>query len=419
MMPPERNKQRSSLDGVHRKHKRQPDLRPDHDLPAPKQPVLIREHEPEKIAPDTGKSVSASDLPELTGSDAQADERPAKRRNIKKWLLGILLVLLLLLGGAGATGYTWYQQQLSPVSEDTSQRVRVIIAEGMTPSAIAQLLEDEGVIRNKMAFSIHAKLTGVENRLKAGTYSLQPSLPTTAIISNLVDGKQDTFRITFLPGDTLANNRQKIIDAGFSEDDVDAALNKSYDRTLFASKPVEADLEGYIFGETYEFTAAATPETILNRTFDEFEAFIIENNLSSAYKKQKLTLYQGITLASIIQKEVSGEKDSRQVAQVFFKRLNEGLPLGADATFVYAAKKAGQQPTVDFESRYNTRKYKGLPPGPISVPGVHALLAVANPAQGDFLYFVSGDDGKNYFSRTLNEHEANTRAHCKKNCALF
>ena len=95
------------------------------------------------------------------------------------------------------------------------------------------------------------------------------------------------------------------------------------------------------------------------------------------------------------------------------------MPLGADATFVYAAKQAGKQPTVDFDSLYNTRTHKGLPPGPISAPGVHALRAVAAPAQGDYLYFVSGDDGKNHFTRTLAEHEAATRQYCIKNCALF
>jgi UPF0755 protein len=107
------------------------------------------------------------------------------------------------------------------------------------------------------------------------------------------------------------------------------------------------------------------------------------------------------------------------VAQIFFKRLREGMPLGADATFVYAANKAGVAPTVDLDSPYNTRIHAGLPPGPISAPGLAALQGVAQPAEGDYLYFVSGDDGKNYYSRTAEEHEANTREHCKINCSLF
>jgi len=284
---------------------------------------------------------------------------------------------------------------------------------------IAQQLEDAGVVRSELAFRIHARLSGTQHNLKAGSYNLQPSISTPAIIEHLVSGKQDTFKIMFRPGETLTDTRTTLIKAGFTEADVTAALQKAYDRPLFAGKPAGADLEGYIFGNTYEFTFDATVETVLDRVFDEFEAYIEDHDLVEAYKKRNLTLYEGITLASIIQKEVAGPDDSKQVAQVFYKRLADGMPLGADATFVYAAKKAGQRPTVNFESPYNTRVHKGLPPGPISSPGSHALLAVAEPATGDYLYFVSGDDGKNYFSKTLDEHETNTRKYCIKNCSLF
>ncbi len=111
--------------------------------------------------------------------------------------------------------------------------------------------------------------------------------------------------------------------------------------------------------------------------------------------------------------------DQKQVAQIFYKRLGEDIPLGADATFVYAAKKLGVTPSVDLDSPYNTRVHAGLPPGPISTPGLSALQAVAQPAPGDYLYFVSGDDGQTYFARTQEEHEANAAQYCKVNCALF
>jgi len=129
-------------------------------------------------------------------------------------------------------------------------------------------------------------------------------------------------------------------------------------------------------------------------------------------------LYQGITLASIIQREVSGTKDQSQVAQVFYSRLAQGTPLGSDVTYQYAAKKLGVTPSPSLDSPYNTRKYAGLPPGPIATPGLSALQAVATPAPGDYLYFLSGDDNVTYFARTDAEHEANIQNHCHKKCLL-
>lgn len=380
---------------------RAPEYRYDHELPAPEPVKLLEDH----------------DKPDLDLKDES--QPPRRKRSLGKKLAIVFVALIAMLLAVAAASYIWYQQQLAPVSSDSSQRVTVKVIPGTAPSAISEQLKEAGVIRSKLAFSVYTKLTKTENTLKAGTYSLQPSQSTQQIVEHLVAGKQDTFQLTFLPGDTLANNRQTLIKAGYAETEVDAALVKQYDRPLFAGKPAGTDLEGYIFGETYEFTTATSVEAVLNRTFDEYEKFLVKNNLEAAYAVQDLTLYEGITLASIIQKEVSGTTDSQQVAQVFYKRMAEGMPLGADATFVYAAKKAGKQPTVDFKSPYNTRINQGLPPGPISAPGANALLAAARPASGDYLYFVSGDDGKNYFTKTLAEHEAATRKYCIKNCALF
>ena len=364
-----------------------------------------------------GHLIDAPHAPRL--EDGQQSQPPKKKRSKLKIFLGVLGVLIIAVAAAIGYAFWWYQQQLQPVEAGSEERVRVEIPAGSSPSIIAETLHAEGIIRDRTAFAIYTKISKTENTLKAGIYNLKKSESVQQIVDHLVAGKQDTFTLTFLPGDTLANNRKKLIQAGYEEAEVDAALAKQYDRPLFAGKPVTADLEGYIFGETYEFTSDVSVEMILNRTFDEYEKYIKQHDLVNGYKKLGMNLYQGITLASIIQKEVSGPEDSRQVSQVFHKRLKDGMPLGADATFVYAAKKEGRQPTVDFDSLYNTRIHKGLPPGPISAPGLNALQAAANPAPGDYLYFVSGDDGKNYFSRTLQEHEANTRAHCIKNCSLF
>ena len=124
-------------------------------------------------------------------------------------------------------------------------------------------------------------------------------------------------------------------------------------------------------------------------------------------------------MASIIQREVITAADAAQVAQVFKKRYDMGMQLGSDVTYQYIADKTGQARNVNLDSPYNTRRYAGLPPGPISTPGLAALKAVAQPAKGDYLYFLSGDDDKTYFARTNEEHEKNIRNHCQEKCQII
>lgn len=313
-----------------------------------------------------------------------------------------------------------YAQLLRPVDlADTTKR-QVTIESGSTLSDISATLHDAGVIRHPLAFTVYTRLRGIQGDLQAGIYELGPNLSTQDVAAMMVEGPEiQDFEVTFLPGATVADGRMALIDAGFAEAEVDAALNKRYKHPLFSGRPASADLEGYLYGDTRRFTSDTPVETVLTQFFDDFYGVVEQNDLIAKYRSHGLSLYEGITLASIIQKEVTGEKDSKQVAQVFYKRLADDMSLGADSTFVFAAKKAGDPPRVDYPSPYNTRIHTGLPPGPISTPGVEALLATASPARGDYLYFVSGDDGKNYFSRTEEDHIKNTKRHCKENCALF
>lgn len=404
---------RPSMDGVHRSApKRQPELRPDHELPAPEPTPLL---DKPKAAVE---KVVAKVTPALT--EIKPDLSVKKLSAKKKWLVPSLVGLAVVLIAAFVSTYVWYQGELAPVSNDTTKRVRVSIKPGTAPSAIAAQLKNVGVIRSEWAFGIHAKLTGTENKLKAGIYNLQPSLSTPAIVDHLVEGTQDTFSVTFLPGDTLANNRERLIKLGiYSTEEIDAALNKKYDRPLFATKPANADLEGYLYGETLEFDSSATVETILNRFFDLMEAVIEENDLVAGYKKQGLTLYEGITLASIVQRETSVAENQKQIARVFMNRMDQGMNLGSDVTYQYAAKKMGVAPHPGIDSPYNTRIHPGLPPGPISAPGKSSLIAVANPGNNDYLFFLSGDDGKMYYAKTDAQHQQNITNHCREKCQIL
>lgn len=342
----------------------------------------------------------------------------APKRSFKKILLWTIGGLIALVIAVAAGGYLWYTNQLQPVAGETSDAIQVEIADGSTPSQIGQLLEEKKVIRNRFAFEIYTRLSGTRSKLQAGLYTLSPSETMQQIVDHIASGKIDQFSITFLPGATLAENRKGLISAGFTENEVDAALQKTYTSPLFAHKPSDTTLEGYIYGETYNFPAGVTVDKIVQTAFDEYYKVLTDNGLIGKFTQHKLNLYQAITLASIIQREVSDPTDQKQVAQVFYKRLADGLPLGSDVTAYYGADLVGKERSVSVDTPYNTRIHTELPPGPIATPGLSALKAVADPASGDYLYFLSGDDDKTYFSRTQEEHDQNIKDHCKIKCAI-
>jgi UPF0755 protein len=326
--------------------------------------------------------------------------------------------LLLLIIATLLSGWFWYQAQLSPRDPNMTERIKVTVEQYSTPAQIGALLEEKDIIRNAWAFTLYARLSGTQDSLQAGTYRLSASESVPEVIGHLTSGKVDTFDITFLPGATLADNRQVFLDAGYSEEETDEALAASYESPLFAGKPASADLEGYIYGETYKFSTDATVEDILNYVFEVYLGVIEDNGIQASLEEKGLTLYQGITLASIVQRE-SGGGDEAQIAQVFYSRLAIGMVLGSDVTYQYIADKTGVARDPNLDSPYNTRRYPGLPPGPIAVPGVNALKAVAEPAEGDYLFFLSGDDDVTYFARTNAEHEQNIVDHCQKKCLIL
>jgi len=336
----------------------------------------------------------------------------------RKWLI-VLTSLLAVVVVAVISGFVWYGQQLSAVDPKSDERVKITIDQGSDVATIANVLKRNDLIRSESAFGLYIRLQGKAGLLQSGAYRLSKSEDVPRIVGHLTSGNTDTFSLTFLPGATLTKHRQVLIDAGYSAEQVDAAFDKTYSHPLFDGKPAESDLEGYIYGETYNFPADATPEQILVRIFDEYDSVIKQNNLVELYKQQGFTLYQGITMASIIQREVATPEDAAQVAQVFKLRYDQGMQLGSDVTYQYIADKTGQPRSVDLDSPYNTRRYVGLPPGPISSPGLAALKAVGTPAPGDYIYFLSGDDDKTYFARTNAEHEQNIRDHCQKKCQII
>ena len=205
----------------------------------------------------------------------------------------------------------------------------------------------------------------------------------------------EVFDFTILPGETIFDIKSNLIELGYSPDEVEAGFNANYDFDFLKDRPEGATLEGYLYGETHEFYKDATVQEILQVFLSEMSKVISENDLEAKYAEEGLTLFEGITLASVVQKEASSPEQPT-VAQVFLSRLSYGIPMGSDVTVSYALNVVDPDRTIytdnqsalQVDSCYNTRLYLGLPCGPISNPGLSALLAVAEPSDTAYLYFA-------------------------------
>lgn len=235
--------------------------------------------------------------------------------------------------------------------------------------------------------------------------------------------KAEVFNFTILPGETLQDIKTKLLELGYSTDEIEAGFQKNYDYDFLKERPSDATLEGYLYGNTHEFYKATPVEEILVPFLEEMQDTINEHNLKEKYAQHNLSLFEGITLASVVQKEASSPEQPT-VAQVFLSRLSHGIPLGSDVTVSYAIDQidpdrkvyTDNQTALAIDSCYNTRINTGLPCGPIANPGLSALLAVAEPSETSYLYFLTGDDGMMYYSYTESEHIQNIQLHCQELC---
>ena len=233
----------------------------------------------------------------------------------------------------------------------------------------------------------------------------------------------EVFSFTIKPGETIFDIKANLIELGYDATEVEEAFTANYDYEFLNGRPEGASLEGYLFGETLEFYKTASVKDILEAFLSEMGAVISKNDLEAKYAEHGLSLFEGITLASVVQKEASSPEQPT-VAQVFLSRMAYGIPLGSDVTVSYALDVmdpdrqtySDNQSALKIDSCYNTRLYAGLPCGPISNPGLSALLAVANPSDTAYLYFLTGDDGMMYYSYTEAEHNQNAAAHCQNLC---
>lgn len=429
------------MDGFKRQNGQQFNSRPNNNRQVPPLGAVPRPA-PRAIDPNQPMGQKAN-ISLNSDHDTTSHKVSKKKRRLRRWMI-ILITVMVFLTAVFAALFKWYEMQLKPVSSD-SNKVSVTVEDGSSVSTVANTLASKNLIRNRLAFEVYVRLNN-KNSIKAGTCMIAPSESVADIVNRMNNGCHDFKTITFYPGGTLESSKYKasqssdgidktsvryiLRQAGYSDDEISSAFKAKYDSPLFADRPSGSSLEGYVFGETYQFTGDATAKDVLQTVFDHMYKVVQKNDLVNKFKAQGLTLYQGLTMASIVERELGCEDKptverknrcyqyQRGIAQVFITRYKKNMQLGSDVTFIYAADKAGVKPKVDIDSPYNTRKHTGLPPTPIATPGELSLKAVADPAPGDNLFFIAGDDGLIYFAKTDEEHKNNIDKYCQKLCSI-
>lgn len=334
------------------------------------------------------------------------------RKLRRRQLQGALIVAFLLLVPAS---YLVYRLNLRPVSSTgASQQFRV--SPGDNAPLIATHLKAAGLIRDRNALITYINLHGLRPRLKAGVYLLSPTMSATEIAEDLAGGKTLTKRLVVPEGYRLSQIEAEAASIGIDKATFQSALAAPHNQSFLASKPADVDLEGYLFPDSYNVDTDTTPAQLVDAMLDNFGRRVGPEYVQ-AFAAEGLTLHQGLTIASIVEREVNIPEDKPVVAQIFLKRLRTGMPLGSDVTACYAyflqtgASECNANVAITVSSPYNTTNHSGLPPGPICSPGLSSLDAVAHPATTDYLYFLTGADHKDYFAHTYAEHQQNIAKH--------
>lgn len=297
-----------------------------------------------------------------------------------------------------------------PVSSVPGNAKTIVIEPGMGTQQIAELLYNNGLIKNTFAFRFFTKLEGSDGSLKAGEYQLTPEMSIKKIISNLTKG-ETAYRDLVIPEGYTINQIADLIEKkqlGSAEKFRNLAKNYAPLSFMTSNLPVDYLTEGFVFPDTYRIAKGTTEEQMLATFVSQFN-----KQFSGALRERAVQLglspRQVIILASLVEKEAQVETDRPIIAGVFLNRLKRDMPLQSCATIQYILGYAKPELTVkdtEIASPYNTYLNRGLPPGPISSPGMAAIQAVLYPANTNYLYFVAKKDGAHIFSATYEEHLA-------------
>ncbi|HCC84325.1 MAG TPA: endolytic transglycosylase MltG [Candidatus Pacebacteria bacterium] len=325
---------------------------------------------------------------------------------IKVWQIWVILITSGLIALTVVAGGLWWVLQPAQVTQTGTQAF--IVPKGQSVKLIGQRLEQAGLIKHQLVFSLVVRWLGLTTKIQAGTFQLSPSWSVSKISQELTQGTNDLW-ITLPEGwrrEEMAEYLSKQELTEFNQADFLALTLKK---------------EGQLFPDTYLVPRQITAEglvAILTLTFDKK----ITQGLSSELAQSQLTPNQILVLASLIEREAAEVDQMRQVSGVMHNRLDLGMPLQIDATLQYAKGYSANEKTwwgtplaadKTFKSAFNTYLNPGLPPAPIANPGLSAIMSALKPTESDYLYYLHDSQGKLHLAKTLAEHTANIQKYLK------
>jgi len=333
-------------------------------------------------------------------------ERPSEPGRARRGRIALPIAI------AAAIAGLWLLNAIfQPLAGDGGDRVRVSIPRGGSLGAIADRLADAGVVDRPFFFKLRARIDGHTSDLKPGSYVLREDMAYDKVLATLAKGPpRNVVNVTIPEGRSRREIAQIVRQAG---------LRGSYVRATARSRALNPrrygartrNLEGFLFPATYELKRGATAEDLVERQLKAFREAIGKVDLSYA-RSRNLTVYDVLVIASMVEREAQVAAERPLVAAVIYNRLEEGIPLGVDATLRFALNNWNRPLRVSelgSQTPYNTRKRRGLPPGPIGNPGLASIKAAARPSRKNYLYYVvkPGTCGRHAFAVTDAEHQRN------------
>ncbi|MBI2624906.1 MAG: endolytic transglycosylase MltG [Candidatus Nealsonbacteria bacterium] len=303
---------------------------------------------------------------------------------VKKYLYLLLVILVAF--------YFWQGIYLPKVFFGETKEAYFDVKKGEGVKEIAQNLEEEGIIKSVNIFRVYVVSAGVSGKLQAGKYSFGPKMSIFEIVHKLAIGDVVKEKITIIEGWNLRDI------AGYLEE-----------RNLFkAEEFLEAasSSEGFLFPDTYEINIGKGAGELVNKAISNFDKKVT-SGLSKEVKSQRKSIFEIVSMASMLEKEVKKLEDKKIVSGILWKRINNYIPLQVDATITYITGKKTtkiSKEETQIDSPYNTYRHLGLPPGPISNPGIDSILAAIYPEKSEYWYYLSTQEGETIFSKTLEEH---------------
>ncbi len=328
-----------------------------------------------------------------------------------------VLFLLAVVAVVAVSGFSYwlYSSLNTPHQHDKAGRF-IVIERGSTPNQIVAKLANEGVLSATLPVQIYLRTIGNAGNLQAGEYRFESPITPLQVLTELEKGEERTTRLTIPEGFTRFDIAKRIAEQFPQDPPVDerAVLNMMDDTSLIRDiAPGAKNLEGYMYPSTYNFPPDTEPKEIIIAMVNQFKK-TWKPEWNNTAKQMGRTPHEIVTIASLIETESGVESERPVVASVIYNRLQKNIPLGIDQTAVYVAKMQNRwdgtinKSDLEVDSPYNTRKFGGIPPGPISSVSESALAAALSPAKTDFIYYVRNvqvNDGSHWFYASAAEFE--------------